>query len=179
MSRGKGGLVRTAGCHGELDTTDADGDERANFWQLAADGAATGIGQVGRLQRDAAQALEQNVGHRSKPQPQLVGLQGSGGRTVSEQVHLALFDAVLHFAAGAIDLFVETAAIAVGCRQRGDDEARIGLTFRPFRLGDDPPLSAPALAGRPDQFFEPARRLSGCLALLARLYTPILYRPSK
>lgn len=57
------GLVGTAGGHGELDAADADGDERADLEQLAADGAAAGVGQVGRPQGNTAQAVEQDVGH--------------------------------------------------------------------------------------------------------------------
>ncbi len=34
--------------------------------------------------------------------------------------------------------FVEMPALAIGAGQRGDDEARIGLAFRPLRLGDGP-----------------------------------------
>ena len=71
--------------------------------------------------------------------------------------------------ARAIDLFIKPATVAIGSRQRDDDEARVGLALRPFRLGDDAPLPAPALAGRPGQFLEPARRLTGCLTFLARL----------
>ncbi len=50
MCRGKDGLVRTAGRHGEPDPTNADGDESADLEELAADGAAGGIGEIGRLQ---------------------------------------------------------------------------------------------------------------------------------
>src|SRR5262245_46567654 len=61
MRGGKDGLVRTAGRHGELDAAHADGDKRADLDELAADGGAGGIGQVGRLQGDAAQAFDENI----------------------------------------------------------------------------------------------------------------------
>src|SRR5271166_2334883 len=69
MSDSKDLFVGAAGCHGEFDAPDADGDERPNLEQLAAYGAAGGIGQVGRLQGDPAQAVQQYISHRGKPQP--------------------------------------------------------------------------------------------------------------
>ena len=39
-----------------------------------------------------------------------------------------------HVATGTVDLFVKIAGLALGTRERGDDEARIGLVFCPFRL---------------------------------------------
>ena len=103
-------FVGTAGGQGEFDTANADGDERTDLEQLAADGAAAGVGQIGRLQGDAAQAIKQHISHRGEPQPQLIGLHGGGGGAVGEQIHLAFLDAVLHLAAGAIDRFVEMPA---------------------------------------------------------------------
>ena len=92
----KRSLIRTAGRHGQLDAAAADRHERPDLEQLAADRAAAGIRQVARLQGDAARALEQDIGHRGKPQSQLVG-------AVGERVHPALFDAVLHLTARAVD----------------------------------------------------------------------------
>jgi hypothetical protein len=73
----------------------------------------------------------------------------------------------LHLAAGAVDVFAEMAVIAVAGRQRGDDEAGVCFTLRPLRLGNDAPLAAPALACRPHEVLEAARRPAGFLALLA------------
>ena len=61
MRRGEDILVRTAGRHGELDAADADGDESADLEELAADGAAGGIGEIGRLQGEATGALDQDM----------------------------------------------------------------------------------------------------------------------
>ena len=47
----------------------------------------------------------------------------------------------LHVAAGAVDLLVKIAGLALGTGERGDDEARIGLVFCPFRLRHDPALA--------------------------------------
>ena len=56
---------------------------------------------------DATQGAEQHVSHRGEPKAELVGLHGRGGGPVGKQVELAFFDAVLHVAARAVDLFVE------------------------------------------------------------------------
>src|SRR6185436_19931406 len=117
-------------------------------------------------QGDPAQALDEHITHRGKPQPQLVGSHGRGRGAVCKQIYLALLDAVLHLAARAVDVFIERAGIAVSRRQRGDDEARVSLALRPLRLGDDTALPAPALARRPDQLLEAARRLARCPAFV-------------
>ena len=57
---------------------------------------------------------EQHIGHRGEPEPQLVGAHGGGRGAVGEQVALALLDAVLHLAAGAVDLLIEEAAVGLG-----------------------------------------------------------------
>ena len=61
MSDSKDLFVGTARCHGQFDAPDADSDERPDLEQLAAYGAAGGIGQVGRLQGDPAQAVHQYI----------------------------------------------------------------------------------------------------------------------
>jgi len=76
MCRGEDCLVWTAGGHGELDPTNADGDEGADLEELAADGAAGGIGEIGRLQSQPTGTLDQDVSHRGKPQAKLVGRHG-------------------------------------------------------------------------------------------------------
>jgi hypothetical protein len=48
MRPGKDVLVGTAGRHGELDPADADGDEGTDLEEVAADGAAGGVGEIGR-----------------------------------------------------------------------------------------------------------------------------------
>ena len=72
------------------------------------------VGELGVAQADAAQRLEQHVGHRGEPQPQLVGAHGRGRGAIGEQVELLLLDPVLHLAAGAVDLLVEGAGVDRG-----------------------------------------------------------------
>jgi len=96
----------------------------------------------------------------------MVGRHCGGRGAIGEQVDLTLLDAILHFAAGAVDLLIEMAAVADG--QRRDDEARVFFAPGPLGLGNDAPLAAPALEGRPGEVPEPARRLAGLLALLLR-----------
>src|SRR5215472_14596987 len=63
MGRGKGGFVRTSGRHSEFDPADANGDEGANLEQLTADRAAGGVSEIGGLQGQTAQAVDENVRH--------------------------------------------------------------------------------------------------------------------
>src|SRR5260370_12912703 len=63
MGRGKDGLVRTAGRHGEFDPADADADGGADLDQLAANSAAGGVSEIGGLQGQTAQAVDENVRH--------------------------------------------------------------------------------------------------------------------
>ncbi len=83
-------------------------------------------------QADAAQGVDENVGHGREPQAQLVGRHRCGGSAIGEQLEL-LADAVLvlGLAAGAVEILVEGASIVSAARalERGDDEAWIG-TFR-------------------------------------------------
>jgi hypothetical protein len=118
---------------------------------------------------DAAQCADQDIGHRREEQPQLVGPHRPGRGAVGEEIELALLDAVFHLAAGAVDLLVEVAGVVLRARQRGNDKARIGLALGPLRLGDDPPLGAPAVARAPAEILEAACRLAGLLAEQGRL----------
>ena len=117
------------------------------------------------MQSDAAQGAQQHIGHRGKPQAQLVCPHGGGRGAIGIKIKLTLLDPVLHVAAGAVDLFVKIAGLAFGTRERGDDEARIGLVFCPFRLRHDPALATPAAPRRPPEVLEAPRRLAGTPAL--------------
>src|SRR6202040_2700000 len=66
---------------------------------------------------------------------------------------------------GSVDLFVKIAGLALGTGERGDDEARIGLVFCPFRLRHDPALATPAAPRHPPEVLEAPRRLAGTPAL--------------
>src|SRR5271165_4373655 len=90
-------------------------------------------------------------------------------RAVGEQVALAFLDPVLHFAAGAVDFFVEEAGVRLGLFQRGDDEARIGLALCPFRLADYPAPARPTVERRIEEVLEAAGRLAGARRLLLGL----------
>src|ERR1700757_119117 len=87
---------------------------------------------------------------------------------VGIEVELALLDAVFHLAAGAVELLVEVAGLMFLACQRGDNKPRIGFARGPFRLGDDPPLAAPAVVRLPGEVLEAPRRFAGALALLLR-----------
>src|SRR5437016_10682542 len=82
------------------------------------------------------------------------------------EIELALLDPVLHLAAGAVELLVEVFGLAFGARQRGDDEAGIGLAVGELGLANDPAPAAPAATHRrPHEALEGARRLAGPPAL--------------
>lgn len=111
--------------HGYADAADAAGDLGADLEQPEPDGAAGRALERGVGQREAAQGGHQDVGHGGEPQAQLVGAHGDGAGAVGEEVELALLDAVLHVAAGAVDALVEGAGADLGGGQRGDDEAGV------------------------------------------------------
>src|SRR5271170_943948 len=157
MGCGEGKLVGAARCHGELDAPHADRHQGADLEELSPYGTASGVGQAGCLQSETTDALHENISHRGEPQPQLVSANGCRRGAIGEEIELALLDAVLHLAAGAIDRLIELLTVAVLLCERGDDEARIGLALRPFGLGDDTPLPIPTLAGQPEDVIDAAR----------------------
>src|SRR5512143_2582805 len=69
--------------------------------QLETQRVAGGGGEPGMGQADAAQRGQQHVGERGEPQPELVGPHRRGAGAIRIEVELALFDPVLHLAAGA------------------------------------------------------------------------------
>src|SRR5208283_3966198 len=89
----------------------------------------------------------------------LIGTHGGGRGAVGIKVELAFLDAVLHVAAGAVDVLVEFSRAGLCALERGDDEARIGLVLCPLRLGDDAAPAAPAVERAPLEVLEAARRL--------------------
>src|ERR1700722_7431768 len=70
-------------------------------------------------------------------------------------------DAVLHLAAGAIEVFVEETGAGLGLGQGGHDETRIGLAAGPFRLGHDPAPSRPTIEGGVAEILEATGGLAG------------------
>src|SRR5580693_6397416 len=162
------GLIGEGRGHRELDAAHTGTHQRPDLEELEADRAARGAGELRVGQADAAQGADQDIGHRGKPQPQLVGAHRVGRGAVGIEVELTFLDAVFHLAAGAVELFVKVAGLVLLAGQRGDDKARIGFAASPFRLGDDPPFAAPALARLPDEVTEAPRRFASALAVLLR-----------
>src|SRR5260370_35481 len=162
-------LQGVAGGHGDLDAADGDADQRADLEELEADRAAGGMGELCRLEAEAAHSFEEHISHRGEPQAKLVGRHGGGRRAVGEEIELAFLDAVLHLAAGAIAVLVEHAGVGALLAERGHDEARIGLALGVLGLADDPPAAAPAIERRPQEVLEAPRRDAGEGALDRRL----------
>jgi hypothetical protein len=81
----------------------------------------------------------------------------------------AFCDAVFHFAAGAVTVFIKRLRIHAIGRQRRDDESRV-LTFRQvFGFADDATFARPRLPRFVREVFEDARGLAGLFELLLRL----------
>jgi hypothetical protein len=66
---------------------------------------------LGVLEADAARRADQHIGHWGEPQAQLVGAHSVRRGAVGIEVELTFLDAVLHLAAGAVELFVEVAGL--------------------------------------------------------------------
>src|SRR5947209_11085721 len=67
MRQGKLLLIGTRRGHGEMDPAHADLYQRADLQQFQPDAAATGPGELGEGQTDAAQRAEQHIGKRGEP----------------------------------------------------------------------------------------------------------------
>jgi hypothetical protein len=63
----------TGRCHPDFNLADAELHQSADLKQLETNGATRGVGKVHLIQADATQGEQQRVGHRGKPQAQLVG----------------------------------------------------------------------------------------------------------
>ena len=120
-------FVRTSRGDGEVDAAHAGAHLRAELQQLEPNGRDGGIGELTVAQTDAAQGIDENIGHGRERHAELIG--GHGGRrgAICEQLEL-LTNAVLSLAAGAIELLVEGARVVGDATtlEGGDDEARIG-----------------------------------------------------
>jgi hypothetical protein len=156
-------------CHGDLDTADAGANQGAYLQELETDGAAGCLGKVRVPKPDATQGTHEHVGHRGKPQPQLVSTHGGRRRAVGEQVNLTLFNAVFHVAPGAVDPLVEISSLAFGLPERSYDEARIVSATGMLGFGDDPATAAPAVERRSHEVFEVASGAAGAPALAGRI----------
>ena len=144
-----------------MDAAHAGSYLRAELQQLEANGRDGGIGELAVAQTDAAQGIDENIGHGRERHAELIG--GHGGRrgAIGEQFEL-LANTVLGLSAGAIELLVEGARIIgdAAALERGDDEARIGALERVLGLADNPARAAPAVDRAIPEVAEHARRLA-------------------
>ena len=74
----------------------------AELEELEANGLHSGIGELGMAQADAAQGVDENIGHCREPQAELIGRHRRGGRAIGKELEL-LADAVLGLAAGTAE----------------------------------------------------------------------------
>ena len=119
---------------------------RPELQQLEPNGRDGGIGELAVAQTDAAQGVDQHIGHGRERHAELIGLHGGRRGAIGEQLEL-LANTVLGLSAGAIELLVEGTRIVgnAGALERGDDEARIGALQRVLGLADNPPCAAPTV----------------------------------
>ena len=97
--------------------------------QLEPNGRNGGIGELAMAQADATKSIDENIGHGRERHAELIGLYGGRRGTIGEQLEL-LANAVLGLAAGAVELLIEGTRVVgdAATPERGDDEARIGLS---------------------------------------------------
>ena len=153
-------FVRTSRGDGEVDAAHAGSHLRTELEQLEANGGDGGIGELAMAQTDAAQGIDENIGHGRERHTQLIGLHGGRRGAIGEQLEL-LTNAVLGFSAGAVELLVEGARIVgdAATLEGGDDEARIGALQRMLGLADNPAGAAPTVDRAILEVAEHARRL--------------------
>jgi hypothetical protein len=85
--------VAAIGRHGDLDAADTETNQGADLQEFETDGAAGRLGKVRVAEPDAAQGAHQHIGHRGRPQAQLVRAHGGRRRAVGKQVGLTLLNA--------------------------------------------------------------------------------------
>lgn len=90
----------------------------------------------------------------------LVGAHRRRAGAIGKQPELLFLNAILHVAARAIELFIESLRVGLACSQVGDDKAWIGLARQVFRLANDAPLARPGLARLIVEVAEAPRRLT-------------------
>ena len=144
-----------------MDAAHAGAHLRSELEQLETNGRDGGIGELSKAQTDTAQSVNENICHGREPHAELIGLHGGRRGAIGEQFEL-LADAVLGFAAGAIEVLIEGARIVgeAGALEGGDDKARIGALQRMLGLGNDAAGAAPAVDGAILEVAEHARRLA-------------------
>lgn len=98
----------------------------ADLQQLQPHGGTLRACELRSFMSEATQCVHQHVGERSEVQPQSIGTYRRGAGAIGEQAELLLLDAVLHIAAGAVELFIQPLGRAVMPRQIGHHEARVG-----------------------------------------------------
>jgi hypothetical protein len=160
-------LVRASRGDGEVDAADAGAHLRPELQQLEANGRDGGIGELAVAQTDAAQGIDENIGHGRERHAQLIGLHGSrrgavpGSSPGTSQLEL-LANAVLGLAAGAVEILIERTRVIgdASALERGDDEARIGAVRCVLGLADNAPGAAPAVDRAIPEVAEHPRRLA-------------------
>ena len=105
------------------------------------------------------------VGEGGEIKPQLTGPQRGAAGEVGEEAQLLRLDAVLHVAAGAIQVLVQAFGVGAVRAEVGDHEPRVRPFGQALRLPHHPLGPGPALAHAVAEVPIPARRLTGSARL--------------
>ncbi len=142
-----------------MDAAHTGSHQRPELQQLEPNCRDGGIGELAVAQTDAAQGVDQHIGHGRERHAELIGLHGGRRGAIGEQLEL-LANTVLGLSAGAIELLVEGTRIVgnAAALERGDDEARIGALKRVLGLADNPARAAPTVDRAIPEVAEHARR---------------------
>ena len=98
-------LIGKRGVHRQMNAPHTHPNAGAHFEEFGANRADLSLGESGVVQ-GVAQEIEQNVGKGVEPQAQLIIIKIMVGGTVTEQVELLFFDAILHVPSGTVLLLV-------------------------------------------------------------------------
>jgi len=138
-------LVRTQIGQQQPHSPSVEQHNGADLQQFQSNSAGPSVGELAADECDPTNGFEQRKDHGGEPQALLVQPPCVATQVVGEQVESLFLDPVLHVAAGAIQLIVQSLRRAL---QTGDNTAGIGTTKSMFGLDDQPSEpSVPDLGG--------------------------------
>ena len=120
-------LVRITLAQRQAQPPDTDPNLPPNLQQFEADRLALRLRPRGPLQSDTPQRVQQVIGHRGEPQPQLIALDEVRRGPIGKQLQLLFLDPILRLPSRAIQLLVQLLGGPPLRSQRGDDKAAAGV----------------------------------------------------
>ncbi len=92
---------------GDVNTSDADFDDRADFKQASPDCSCLGTGHARAFESASAQLIDQHVGHGREVQTELIGSHCMATGPIREHIQLLLLYSIFHVTACTVDFLVE------------------------------------------------------------------------